>query len=53
MIQKTKEILQSYANIDDIESAYNIDSSDLTPDKRNILANKIKTIETEDPKRYS
>lgn len=53
MIQKTKEILQSYANIDDIESVYNIDSSDLTHDKRNILANKIKTIETEDPNKYS
>lgn len=53
MIQKTKDILQSYANIDDIESAYNIDSSDLTPDKWNILANKIKTIETEDPNKYS
>lgn len=53
MIQKTKEILQSYANIDDIESAYNIDSSDLNPEKRNILANKIKIIETQDPKKYS
>jgi F0F1-type ATP synthase beta subunit len=53
MIQKTKEILQSYADIDDIVSVYNIDSSDLTPDKRNILTRKIKTIEQEDPTKYS
>lgn len=53
MIQKTKQILQSYANIDDIESVYNIDSSDLTPDKRNTLAKKIKMIEQEDPIKYS
>jgi len=53
MIQKTKNILQSYANIDDIESVYNIDSSDVTPDKWNILAKKIKIIETENPNKYS
>lgn len=53
MIQKTKQILKTYANIDDIESVYNIDSSDLTPEKRELLANNILRMEAQDPTKYS
>jgi len=53
MIQKTKEILETYANIDDIESVYNIDSSDLTPQNRELLADNILKMESQDPTKYN